>query len=63
VAVPAVTPDTVIVNPGKSARPEKVFELDVCVTVALFFGVRDGRGCRPATHNRSDGEWGMGEAP
>ena len=36
VAVPAVTPDTVIVNPGKSARPENVFEFDVCVTVALF---------------------------
>ena len=35
VTVPVVVPDTVIVNPGKSARPEKVFELDVCVTVAL----------------------------
>ena len=35
VTVPAVTPDTEIVNPGKSVNPEKVFELEVWVTVAL----------------------------
>ena len=27
-----VIPDTVMVNPGKSARLEKVFEVEVCVT-------------------------------
>jgi hypothetical protein len=34
VTVPAVTPETVIVNPGKSVNPEKVFELEVWVTGA-----------------------------
>jgi hypothetical protein len=62
VAVPAVTPDTVIVNPGKSARPEKVFELDVCVTVALFLvyemvAVADPPPTIEVTEN------GYGEAP
>jgi hypothetical protein len=62
VAVPAVTPDTVIVNPGKSARPEKVFELDVCVTVAPFLvyemvAVADPPPTIEVTEN------GYGEAP
>jgi hypothetical protein len=62
VAVPVVTPDTVIVNPGKSARPEKVFELDVCVTVALFLvyemvAVADTPPTIEVTEN------GYGEAP
>jgi hypothetical protein len=34
VTVPAVTPDTEIVNPGKSVKPENVLELEVWVTVA-----------------------------
>ena len=62
VAVPAVTPDTVIVNPGKSASPEKVFELDVCVTVALslvyeIVAVADPPPTIEVTEN------GYGEAP
>jgi hypothetical protein len=36
VTVPAVVPETVMVNPGKSARLEKVFEVEVCVTVEPF---------------------------
>jgi hypothetical protein len=34
VTVPAVTPETEIVNRGKSVKPENVLELEVWVTVA-----------------------------
>jgi hypothetical protein len=37
VTVPAVVPETVMVNPGKSAKPENVFESEVCVTVEPSF--------------------------